>query len=40
MGTVGALTPLRPLVRALQDPWFAGGWDLAGLGALVGDRVP
>lgn len=35
METVGAVTPLRPLVRALQDPWFAGGWDLAGLAALV-----
>jgi ABC-2 type transport system permease protein len=35
MQTVGALTPLHPLVRALQNPWFAGGWDAAGLGALV-----
>lgn len=35
MDTVGSLTPLRPLIRALQDPWFAGGWDLAALGVLV-----
>jgi ABC-2 type transport system permease protein len=36
MGTVGLLTPLRPLVLALQNPWFAGGWDLAMLAVLVG----
>jgi ABC-2 type transport system permease protein len=36
MGTVGALTPLRPLVLALQDPWFSGAWNAAMLAVLVG----
>jgi ABC-2 type transport system permease protein len=36
MGTVGALTPLRPLVLALQDPWFSGGWNAGMLAVLVG----
>jgi ABC-2 type transport system permease protein len=36
MGTVGVLTPLRPLVTALQDPWFAGGWNAAMLAVLAG----
>jgi ABC-2 type transport system permease protein len=35
MGTVGTLTPMHPLVLALQGPWFAGGWDVAMLGVLV-----
>jgi len=35
MGTVGTLTPMHPLVLALQGPWFAGGWDVAMLAALV-----
>jgi ABC-2 type transport system permease protein len=36
MGLVGVLTPLRPLVTALQDPWFAGGWNAAMLAVLAG----
>jgi ABC-2 type transport system permease protein len=39
MGTAGALTPLRPLVTALQDPWFAGGWNAAMLAVLGGIGV-
>lgn len=35
MGAVGTVTPLRPVVLALQGPWFAGGWDLPALLALV-----
>ena len=35
MGTVGTLTPMHPLVLALQGPWFTGGWDPAMLGVLV-----
>jgi ABC-2 type transport system permease protein len=35
MGTVGALTPLRPLVLALQDPWFSGSWNGAMLAVLA-----
>ncbi|MGZ4509290.1 MAG: ABC transporter permease [Blastococcus sp.] len=36
MGDVGRVTPLRPLVIALQDPWFGNGWNLGMLGVLVG----
>jgi ABC-2 type transport system permease protein len=36
MNTVGLLTPMRPLVLALQGPWFAGGWDVAMLAVLAG----
>jgi ABC-2 type transport system permease protein len=36
MGAVGALTPLRPFVVALQDPWFAGHWNIGMLAVLVG----
>lgn len=35
MGTLGMLTPMHPLVLALQGPWFLGSWDVAMLGALV-----
>ena len=27
---------LRPLIIALQDPWFGNGWNLGRLGLLVG----
>jgi ABC-2 type transport system permease protein len=36
MSTVATLTPLRPLVIAMQDPWFAGGWNPGMLAVLVG----
>jgi ABC-2 type transport system permease protein len=36
MGTVGMFTPLRPLVVALQDPWFTGVTNVAMLAVLVG----
>ena len=36
MGTVGTFTPLRPLVLALQDPWFTGATNVAMLAVLVG----
>ena len=39
MNAVGQGTPLRPLVHALQHPWFTGSWDLASLGVLVGIGV-
>ena len=35
MAAVGTLTPLRPLILAVQDPWFAGGWNVAMLLVLV-----
>jgi ABC-2 type transport system permease protein len=35
MSTVGDLTPLRPLIIALQDPWFGNGWNVGRLGVLV-----
>lgn len=35
MQTVGSWTPLHPLVIALQDPWFAGGWNPGMLGVLT-----
>ena len=35
MGAIGDLTPLRPLVVALQDPWFGNGWNLGRLAVLV-----
>ena len=35
MGTVGTVTPLRPLVLALQDPWFGDGWNVEMLAVLV-----
>lgn len=35
MGTIGDYTPLRPLIIALQDPWFGNGWNLSRLGVLV-----
>jgi ABC-2 type transport system permease protein len=36
MRHVGDFTPLHPLVLALQDPWFGGGWSVGMLGVLVG----
>jgi ABC-2 type transport system permease protein len=36
MGTVGSFTPLRPLVLALQDPWFTGTTNVAMLAVLIG----
>ena len=36
MGAVGRMTPLRPLVIALQDPWFGSGWNVGMLAVLVG----
>ena len=33
---VGGITPLRPLITAMQDPWFGNGWNLGRLGVLVG----
>jgi len=35
MATVGDLTPLRPLITALQDPWFGNGWNVGMLGVLA-----
>jgi ABC-2 type transport system permease protein len=35
MEVLGAATPMRPLVRALQGPWYAGGWQFAPLAALA-----
>ena len=35
MATIGDFTPLRPLITALQDPWFGNGWNVALLGVLV-----
>lgn len=36
MATVGDYTPLRPLIVAMQDPWFGDGWNWGRLGVLVG----
>jgi ABC-2 type transport system permease protein len=36
MAAVGRGTPLRPLVLALQDPWFGNGWNVGMLAVLVG----
>jgi ABC-2 type transport system permease protein len=36
MATIGGCTPLRPLITAMQDPWFGYGWNLGQLGVLVG----
>ena len=36
MATIGGWTPLRPLVTALQDPWFGTGWNPGLLGVLAG----
>jgi ABC-2 type transport system permease protein len=36
MDMLGSLTPMRPLVRALQGPWYAGGWESRDLVALLG----
>lgn len=36
MDLLGRLTPMRPLVVALQGPWYAGGWELLDLAALLG----
>lgn len=36
MDLLGAATPMRPLVRALQGPWFAGGWQVQPLVVLAG----
>ncbi|NLT54318.1 MAG: ABC transporter permease [Actinomycetales bacterium] len=36
MGVVGTFTPLRPLVIALQDPWFGNGWNVVQLLVLLG----
>ena len=33
---VGGITPLRPLITAMQDPWFGNGWNLALVCAPVG----
>jgi ABC-2 type transport system permease protein len=39
MDLLGQATPMRPLVRALQGPWYGGGWELTGLAALAGVGV-
>ena len=39
MGAVGRLTPMRPLVLALQDPWFGGRWNIGMLAVLAGIAV-
>ena len=36
MDVLGSLTPMRPLVRALQGPWYAGGWEALDLLGLLG----
>lgn len=35
MATLGDWTPLRPMVTALQDPWFGAGWNPGLLGVLA-----
>lgn len=35
MAAVGRATPMRPLVLALQDPWFSGRWNLGMLAVLA-----
>ena len=35
MATIGDFTPLRPLITALQDPWFGLGWNPGMLGVLA-----
>ena len=35
MARIGDLTPLRPLITALQDPWFGLGWNPGMLGVLA-----
>ena len=35
MNVLGTVTPMHPLVLALQGPWFLGAWDVAMLGTLV-----
>ena len=39
MATIGDWTPLRPMITALQDPWFGAGWNPALLGVLAGVGV-
>ena len=42
MGMVGKLTPLRPVILVLQDPWLGFGWNVgaslivAGITAVSG----
>jgi len=36
MSDIGDFTPLRPLIIALQDPWFGNGWNGGRLAVLVG----
>lgn len=36
MSDIGTLTPLRPLIVALQKPWFGDGWDAPMLAILAG----
>lgn len=35
MALIGRFTPMHPVVVAVQDPWFAGGWNLPLLGLLA-----
>lgn len=35
MQTLGTLTPLHPMIIALQDPWFEGAWNPLMLGILA-----
>jgi ABC-2 type transport system permease protein len=36
MDVLGSATPMRPLVRALQGPWYGDGWQFTALATLVG----
>lgn len=35
MNTIGSMTPLHPMILALQDPWFGGGANPSMLAVLV-----
>lgn len=35
MAAIGDWTPLRPMITALQDPWFGAGWNPGLLGVLA-----
>lgn len=39
MAAVGRVMPMRPLVLALQDPWFGNGWNAGMLAVLAGIAV-
>lgn len=39
MDLVGRATPMRPLVTALQGPWYGGGWEPLALVALAAAAV-